>query len=101
VRHACPEKGALLDAGEPHGREGQPLRWVTPQGLGDLALPAADLPMVHTLQLPPLYLITDGHRYGKAGMPALIERALIAGTGPCNCASRTCPRSNTRTMRAR
>jgi 8-oxo-dGTP diphosphatase len=86
VRHVYPERSVLLDvwrvtdyAGEPHGREGQPLRWVTPQGLDDLDLPAADLPIVRTLQLPPLYLITDSHRYGKAGMLTLIERALTAG----------------------
>jgi 8-oxo-dGTP diphosphatase len=86
VRHVYPESSVLLDvwrvtdyAGEPHGREGQPLRWVTPQGLDELDLPAADLPIVRTLQLPPLYLITDSHRYGKAGMLTLIERALTAG----------------------
>jgi hypothetical protein len=39
-------------------------------------LPAADLPIVHTLQLSPLYLITDSRRYGKNGMLVLIERAL-------------------------
>lgn len=86
VRHTYPDQSVLLDvwrvtdyAGEPHGREGQPLRWVTPQGIDDLDLPAADLPIVRTLQLAPLYLITDSHRYGKNGMLALIERALIAG----------------------
>lgn len=86
VRHVYPDKSVLLDVwrvtdytGELHGREGQPLRWVTPQGLDDLDLPAADLSIVRTLQLPPLYLITDSHRYGKNGMLALIERALSAG----------------------
>jgi 8-oxo-dGTP diphosphatase len=86
VRHVYPDKSVLLDVwrvtdytGEPHGHEGQPLRWVTPQALASLDLPAADLPIVRTLQLPPLYLITDSRRYGKAGMLALIERALIAG----------------------
>jgi 8-oxo-dGTP diphosphatase len=86
VRHAYPDQSVLLDVwrvtdytGEPHGREGQPLRWVTPQGLDDLDLPAADLSIVRTLQLSPLYLITDSRRYGRNGMLALIERALSAG----------------------
>jgi len=86
VRHTYPDKCVLLDiwrvtdyAGEPHGREGQPLRWVTAFGLGGLDLPDADLPIVRSLQLPPLYLITDSHRYGKTGMLTRIERALAAG----------------------
>ena len=86
VRHVYPDKRVLLDVwrvtdytGELHGREGQPLRWVTPQGLDDLALPAADLSIVRTQQLPPLYLITDSRRYGKNEMLALVERALSAG----------------------
>jgi 8-oxo-dGTP diphosphatase len=86
IHHAYPDKSVLLDvwrvtdyAGEPHGREGQPLRWMTPQELVGLDLPAADRPIVSALQLPTLYLITDTRRYGKSGMLALIERALAAG----------------------
>jgi 8-oxo-dGTP diphosphatase len=86
IRHAYPDRNVLLDVwrvtdftGEAHGREGQPLLWVTPQELASLDLPAADLPLVRTLQLPPVYLITDSSRYGKNGMLALIGRALAAG----------------------
>ena len=86
VRHIYPDKAVLLDVwrvteytGEPHGCEGQPLRWVTPLEMASLDLPVADLPIVRTLQLPPLYLITDSRRYGKDGMLALIERALSVG----------------------
>jgi 8-oxo-dGTP diphosphatase len=86
VRHAYPDKTVLLDvwrvtdyAGEPHGREGQPLCWVTTAELEGLDLPDADLPIVRALQLSPLYLITDSRRYGMTGMLALIERALRAG----------------------
>lgn len=86
VRHAYSDKSVLLDvwrvldySGEPHGREGQPLRWLTPRELNELDLPAADLPIVCTLELSPLYLITDSRRYGASGMLALIERALAAG----------------------
>lgn len=86
VRHAYPDRSVLLDVwrvtdylGEPHGREGQPLRWVAPSGLSGLDLPDADRPIVRTLRLPPLYLVTDSHRYGKTGMLTRIERALAAG----------------------
>ena len=63
VHYRYPDRSVLLDVwrvtdytGEPHSREGQPLRWVTPCGLDNLDLPAADLPIVRTLQLPSLYL---------------------------------------------
>lgn len=86
VHHFYPDKGVLLDvwritdfSGEPHGREGQPLRWVKPEELEQLDLPAADVPIVQALRLPPFYLITDSHRYGKSVMLGLIERALRAG----------------------
>lgn len=86
VRHAYADQSVLLDVwrvtdftGEPHGREGQPVRWVTSPELNDLDIPAADLPIVRALQRQPLYLITNSHRYGKNGMLALIERALSAG----------------------
>jgi len=44
--------------GEPHGREGQPLRWVSRTGLCDLEFPAANHPIISALQLPDRYLIT-------------------------------------------
>ena len=34
---------------EPHGREHQALRWVRPQRLHELAMPAADLPLIAPL----------------------------------------------------
>lgn len=86
TRHAYSDKNVLLDvwrvtdfSGKAHGREGQPLRWVKPEELEHLELPAADVPIVRALRLPPFYLITDSHRYGKGAMLGLIERALRAG----------------------
>lgn len=86
TRHTYPDKNVLLDvwrvtdfSGTPHGREGQPIRWVQPYELEQLDLPAADVPIVRALNLPPFYLITDSHRYGKSAMLGLIERAVRAG----------------------
>ena len=45
-------------AGDPVGREGQPLRWVAPEALPGYAFPAANAPIVNALRLPDRYLIT-------------------------------------------
>ena len=86
VRHQYPDQNVLLDVwrvteytGEPHGREGQSLRWVDTAELAQLDLPSADIPILRALQLPTFYLITDSQRYGKSEMLARIERALRAG----------------------
>jgi 8-oxo-dGTP diphosphatase len=86
VHHVYIEKSVLLDVwrvarytGEPHGREGQPLRWVTREELGRLDLPAADRPILRALGLPPLYLISDVRRFGEAVFLARLERVLEAG----------------------
>ena len=57
IRHAYPDKTVLLDVwrvtawrGEPHGREGQPLKWVSPTRLADFAFPAADPPIIARLR---------------------------------------------------
>ena len=56
VHHAYPDKTVLLDVwrvtawrGEPHGREGQPLRWALPAALTNFAFPAADEPIIARL----------------------------------------------------
>lgn len=65
VHHDYGDRQVLLDvhrvsafAGEPHGREGQPLAWVHPDDMEPGDFPAADRPIVTALRLPPLYLIT-------------------------------------------
>ena len=57
IRHAYPDKTVLLDVwrvtawgGEPHGREGQPLRWASPARLADFAFLAADEPIIERLR---------------------------------------------------
>jgi len=87
VRHDYPDKSVLLDVwrvdgfeGEAHGREGQPLQWVEPEGLGGYAFPAANLPIVRAVQLPDAYLITPdlGDTPPEAFL-AQLERRLRAG----------------------
>jgi 8-oxo-dGTP diphosphatase len=86
VHHAYPDKTVLLDVwrvddytGEPHGREGQPLRWVSLAELETLELPEADRPIVQALKLPPLYLISNAARCGATEFLDRLERALRAG----------------------
>ena len=57
LEYAYPEKTVLLDIylvtdfrGEPHGREGQPLRWVRIAELSDIAFPDANKPIVERIQ---------------------------------------------------
>ncbi|WP_281648538.1 Nudix family hydrolase [Parendozoicomonas sp. Alg238-R29] len=65
IHHNYPDKSVLLDvwtvisfAGEAHGREGQPVKWVTPAELSLHDFPAANRPIVAAAQLPQKYLIT-------------------------------------------
>ena len=57
VRHDYGDKQVLLDVhvvrvytGEPEGREGQPLRWVTAAELHQFDFPAANVPIVEAVQ---------------------------------------------------
>lgn len=86
VRHAYADKTILLEVwrvsvwhGEPHGREGQAARWSDPQTLRLGEFPQADWPIVRRLQLPPLYLISDAQRLGRALFLKRLVRLLRAG----------------------
>lgn len=57
IRHPYPDKTVLLDVwrvvryqGQPHGREGQPLAWVSPTELDRFTFPAADEPIIAALR---------------------------------------------------
>ena len=57
LQYDYPEKTVLLDiwlvqgfSGEPHGREGQPLRWVNVEELSSLAFLDANQPIVERIQ---------------------------------------------------
>lgn len=60
-----PEQTVLLDVwrvnrfrGEPHGVEGQPVRWLSKRQLRYQDFPAANRAIITATQLPPCYLIT-------------------------------------------
>ena len=70
IHHDYSDKSVLLDVwrvegfrGTPHGREGQPVRWLAPEALDPNEFPAANRPIIAALQLPDRYLITPepGH----------------------------------------
>jgi 8-oxo-dGTP diphosphatase len=88
VPYTYPDRRVLLDVwkvtafgGEPHGREGQPLRWVAPAGLPALPFPAANLPIVTAARLPDRYLITPdpGTASRWEAFLAQLEQRLDAG----------------------
>lgn len=86
VTHHYEDLGVLLDVhrvdawdGEPHGREGQPLAWVSLDALDDYPMPAADRPIVRALQLPDLYLITPPALGQPERFLANLEQALAGG----------------------
>lgn len=84
LHHDYADKHIRLDVwevsafdGEAHGAEGQPVRWVTEQQLGDFSFPAANQPIVTAAKLPDRYLITP-----DCAEPELlrgIERAIDSG----------------------
>jgi 8-oxo-dGTP diphosphatase len=45
--------------GEPHAREGHPLRWVAVRDMDAVEMPAADAPILAALRLPPYYAISS------------------------------------------
>jgi len=64
-RHDYPDKSVLLDvwrvndfSGEAHGREGQPIKWISPQAFDDYDFPAANQPIISAAGLPDCYMVT-------------------------------------------
>ncbi|SHF49775.1 8-oxo-dGTP diphosphatase [Modicisalibacter ilicicola DSM 19980] len=82
VPHEYPDKHVLLDVwqvhefeGEPYGREGQAVRWVGLDDLFNYAFPAANLPILRAVMLPPEYLISAEEEEDTRFLSRL-ERAL-------------------------
>ena len=66
-------------AGEPIGREGQPLSWRHPDDLDPKAFPAADRPIITALRLPSRYLISGDDPAEPAVFLARLARSLAEG----------------------
>lgn len=65
IPYQYPELHVQLDVfrvtaftGTPRGAEGQPMQWVAPEALDNIALPAANRPIVRAIKLPVHYLVT-------------------------------------------
>lgn len=87
VRHAYPEKTVSLWfyrvskwRGEPHGREGQPIRWLAPVQINASEIPPADVPVIAALTLPPVYAISAASRFGRQAFLDKAARAMAVGT---------------------
>ncbi|RYY74117.1 MAG: Nudix family hydrolase [Gammaproteobacteria bacterium] len=85
IRHYYGDKIVLLDVhkvirynGEPHGNEGQPVRWVAPALLTNYQFPAANVPIVTAINLPQRLLIT-GDFSDEHDLMARLELALKKG----------------------
>ena len=79
-------KTVLLDvwrvdtfAGEPFGREGQPVEWVAIKDLAQRDYPAANWPIVNAVRLPSRYLITPEPSPNTEEFLYGLERSLRAG----------------------
>ncbi|MEH6560839.1 MAG: Nudix family hydrolase [Marinobacter sp.] len=78
IRHDYGDKRVFLDVwrtdqaqGEAHGREGQPIDWVSPCSLRDEDFPMANRPIIRALKLPFLLAITGSMCTGQAGVQQL------------------------------
>jgi 8-oxo-dGTP diphosphatase len=67
IHHDYGDKQVILDVwqvtefnGEPHGREGQAIRWVPKNELLHYDFPTANYPIINAVRLPRHYLITSG-----------------------------------------
>ncbi len=80
VHHHYPDKSVLLDvwrvdgfSGKAHGREGQPIEWVTVSDLSHYKFPEANQPIVMAAQLPDCYLVTPAPGDPEAFLKQLDE----------------------------
>lgn len=81
ISHDYPDKAVCLDVwtvtgfdGEPQGREGQPLAWVSGDELPRFDFPAANRPIVTAARLPDRYLITPAELSVSARQHWLAKR---------------------------
>jgi 8-oxo-dGTP diphosphatase len=86
VPHRYPDRHVLLDvwavsayAGTPHGRQGQPLAWVTPRELPNYPLPAANRAIARAVSLPSGYAISGAADEGVDVFLRSLGRCLERG----------------------
>lgn len=86
LRHRYPAREVLLDvwrvlryAGEPYGREGQPVRWLLAAECRPDEFPAANRAIITAAQLPSYYLITPEPGADTDLFLFQLERALQRG----------------------
>lgn len=85
IEHDYPDKSVCLDVwevtafeGEPHGREGQAILWVTSDELPMFDYPAANRPIVTAARLPTRYFISPPD-LDEAGYVAWLDAVLARG----------------------
>ena len=86
ITHDYGDRRVLLDvwrvdafSGQPQGLEGQPIRWIAPDGLASLDFPAANRPIVAAARLPECYPIVDGGPDDEARLFGQLERLCQRG----------------------
>lgn len=86
IRHRYPDKAVELDVwrvtrfhGEPHGREGQEVRWVGLHELSQYEFPEANTPIITALSLPDRYLVTPEPGIDLDAFIGGLRRSLSAG----------------------
>ncbi|MFT4247519.1 MAG: Nudix family hydrolase [Pseudomonas sp.] len=75
--------------GQPRGREGQALTWVSPDRLGRYSMPPADLPVVAMLRQPQHYLVTPEPGDDEERWLERIGQRLREGIGRIHLRART------------
>jgi len=85
IPHHYPDKQVLLDVwlieafdGIPHGKENQPIEWLSPSALWVKPFPAANKPIIQAVNLPQSYLIT-GAFHGETDFLYKLHLALDKG----------------------
>lgn len=85
ITHDYPDKAVCLEvlevtgfSGEPHGREGQAVRWVSEDELPGFEYPAANRPIVTAARLPAHYFISPPD-LDEAGYDAWLAEAQARG----------------------
>lgn len=87
IEHHYTDKSVLLDVhrvtrfrGSAYGREGQPLRWVSPQDFNEYDFPEANKPILQAVSLPDCMAIT-GSGAGEHEFALGLQAALKKGAG--------------------